>query len=323
MRFFLILISFLSLLVFHQSCFAQEEMKTITVDSVVKKTTDKFFLRAFPVIYLRPETGWGGGLAGTMTFNLNGRNEKTPASQISWAMSYTERKQFVLLLPFNLYFKNRKYYSEGEIDITNFSWEFWGIGNKNLLKESEKFYDNYKRLIFNVMTKLHDKIFGGLKFEVNDFPEQRIQPGGILDTHPEIFGRFGGIYKGIGTEFIYDTRDNIYSAKKGGMVDVTYLYWNKILFGDADFHRIFIDAQKFKSINKRWVVATDLNLQMNNGKEVPFTELSQLGGVTIMRGYYEGHYREKFLAGVAERHQQMLLLDPWQVLACGRNVACH
>ena len=120
----------------------------------------------------------------------------------------------------------------------------------------------------------------------------------MLATHTDIAGRAGGFYKAIGTELLYDTRDNIYSAKKGMMIDVVYLYWNKLLFGDADFHRIFIDAMKFETITKWYVLAFDLNLQMNNGKSVPFMEQSQLGGATIMRGLYEGRYRDKFLANI-------------------------
>ena len=123
--------------------FAQEPPKTITADTVVKKTTDKFFLRSFPIVFIRPETGWAGGLAGTTNFSLNGRDAKTPASQINWVLSYTENKQFLALMPFNLYFKNRKYYSEGELDLTNFSWDYWGNGNVTK-DEPEKYSTNYR-----------------------------------------------------------------------------------------------------------------------------------------------------------------------------------
>ena len=162
MRFLILFFCLIFIFADLQKSVAQEPPKTITADTVVEKTTDKFFIRSFPIVYVRPETGWGGGLAGTTNFSLNGRNEKTPASQISWVASYTEKKQFLVLLPFNLYFKNRKYYSEGELDLTNFSWDYWGNGN--LTKDtSEKFYTNYKRLIFNLMTKVYGKIYGGLK----------------------------------------------------------------------------------------------------------------------------------------------------------------
>ena len=294
-------IYFLSLLLFsiYKITFAQEKSSTIKADTVVSKTTDRFFIRSFPIIFLRPETGWGGGFAGTTNFNLSKKNQdnKTPTSQISWVTSYTEKKQFLALLPFNLYFKNRKYYSEGELDITNFSWEYWGNGN-NTKDTSERFFTNYKRLIFNLMTKIHGHFYGGLKFETDYFPMKQIEKGGLLDTHTDIAGRNGGIYKGIGVEGLFDTRDNIYSAHKGWMIDITYLYWNKFLFGDANFHRVFIDVMKFTPINKQYVLAVDLNLQMNNGKAVPFTQLSALGGSTIMRGLYEGRYRDKFLANI-------------------------
>jgi hypothetical protein len=276
--------------------FSQEKPATIKADTIVSKTTDKFFVRAFPIIFLRPETGWGGGFAGTTNFNLSKKNQdnKTPSSQISWITSYTEKKQFLALMPFNIYFKNRKYYSEGELDITNFSWEYWGNGNKTK-DTSELFYTNYKRLIFNVMTKVKGHFYGGLKFETNYFPIRQIEKGGLLDTKLDLEGRNGGVFKGIGAEGLFDTRDNIYSAHKGWMVDFTYLYWNKILFGDAQFHRVFIDVMKFTKIKNYYVLACDLNLQMNNGKAIPFMELSQLGGGTIMRGLYEGRYRDKFL----------------------------
>ncbi len=283
---------------FTLQAFAQEPPKTITADTVVKKTTDKFFLRSFPIVFVRPETGWGGGLAGTTNFSLNGRDDKTPASQINWVLSYTENKQFLALMPFNLYFKNRKFYSEGELDLTNFSWDYWGNGNVTK-DEAEKFSTNYKRLIFNLMTKISGKLFGGLKFEADDFPNFHVDnPTGLLATNTSIEGRNGGFYKGVGTEMLYDTRDNIYSAEKGWMIDMVYLYWNKFLVGDAEFHRLFIDAMNFKRINKKVVLAFDLNLQMNNGTAVPFTELSQLGGSTIMRGLYEGRYRDIFLANL-------------------------
>ncbi|MEN9522621.1 MAG: hypothetical protein RL065_998 [Bacteroidota bacterium] len=278
---------------------AQEKPSTIKADTIISKTTDKLFVRSFPIIFLRPETGWGGGFAGTTNFNLSKKNldNKTPSSQISWVTSYTEKKQFLALLPFNIYFKNRKFYSEGEIDFTNFSWDYWGNGN--LTKDtSERFYTHYRRIIFNLMTKIHGHFFGGLKFETDIFKMKGIEKGGLLDTHTEIDGRNGGVFKGIGIEGLYDTRDNIYSAHKGWMIDLTYLYWNKFIYGDAEFNRLYIDAMKFTKINKHYILAIDINLQMNNGKSIPFMEYSALGGGTIMRGLYEGRYRDKFLANI-------------------------
>ena len=80
---------------------------TLTADSTDKVPAVKLFRSikfiALPVVFKLPETGWGGGVAGSTTFSFARDSSFAKPSQVSFGATYTQKKQVLLFVPCLLY----------------------------------------------------------------------------------------------------------------------------------------------------------------------------------------------------------------------------
>ena len=89
----------------------------------------------------------------------------------------------------------------------------------------------------------------------------------------------------------YDTRDNNLSAADGIYLDFrlsTYQFWAG---SDFSYTQLRFDARKYFQPFKKHVLATQIFL-VDTWGDPSFENLALLGGKTIMRGHYEGRYRD-------------------------------
>ena len=89
-----------------------------------------------------------------------------------------------------------------------------------------------------------------------------------------------------------DNRDNTFAASSGGYHQLIAMKYNDRLGSDFEFNQYIIDLRQFIPINKKGVLALQ-GLAMFSEGDVPFNRLAQLGGSMIMRGIYQGRYRDK------------------------------
>ena len=96
------LLLFFLLSFFHGN--GQEEVTDIaTQESVTTSSERKNLLIGFPAAYYTPETKWGFGAGGIYNFYIDKNDSISPSSQLQLAASYTQRKQVLIYLPFNIY----------------------------------------------------------------------------------------------------------------------------------------------------------------------------------------------------------------------------
>jgi outer membrane protein assembly factor BamA len=114
--------------------------------------------------------------------------------------------------------------------------------------------------------------------------------------------RSGGTSVFVGPSFIYDTRNNnTYTTK--GLVITTYFNAMQGVLSNNSYQGGFFNFEysQFFSLNKRFVLALDVQEQSLVGGRSPFYLLPELGSDEMMRGYYNGRYRDRnFIAGQAE-----------------------
>ena len=68
-----------------------------------------------------------------------------------------------------------------------------------------------------------------------------------------------------------------------------------IIFWDSkvEYQLITTDNRFFKKINENNVLAAQVLGEFNFGGDVPFNQLSYMGGESIMRGYFKGRFRDR------------------------------
>jgi len=92
-----------------------------------------------------------------------------------------------------------------------------------------------------------------------------------------------------------DTRDSSVAPTRGGSIDLS-AGWSFVAFGGSSYPTAALDARIFHSpfADRKVVLAGQLYAAWAGGTP-PFQELPRLGGDKLMRGYYDGRYRDNAL----------------------------
>ncbi len=251
------------------------------------KDSSKTSLIGFPVIYRTPETRWAFGAAASIRFSLSPENPWTPDSQVRIGGAITQNKQLLLYMPFQVYTKARHWAITGEFGYYDYSYFFYGIGDV-VDPDGELFDIDFPRIRIAALRKVAENIYAGLRYNFERVTISELEAGGQLEEG--VNGSSGGVITGIGPIIEYDTRDHVYNTTRGTFVRVRYDIQASGLGSDFVFNRAHLDARHFIPIN-----SGTLGFQMfyeGNTSDVPFSQMSLLGGGRRMRGYYRGYYRD-------------------------------
>ena len=262
--------------------------------SVLRNT--KFI--ALPVVFKLPETGWGGGVVGTSTFSFTRDSSFAKPSQVSFGATYTQKKQILFFVPFTIFYDNNRYYLNGDNGWFKYNYNYYGIGENRV--PQEVFDVRFPRIRLVAARLIAPKTYAGLRYQYESFRVTGTQEGGELAT-----GRIAGSdfsrTSSLGPTFLRDSRDQVFYPRKGMFGEFYILPTAKIFGADRSFTRVSLDVANYFSLNKKLVLATNYTASAIFGKEVPFSQLSFLGGAKKMRGIYEGFFRDKnALLGQAE-----------------------
>jgi len=262
--------------------------KTILTDSIPSDSTKVF--KALPVVYYTPETGFALEAFAYYSFKLKNAER---ASNARFFATYTQMKQYMFILPVQLYTNSERYFINSNNDFRYFPEFFYGLGNETKEKERTRYEFKAFQTQNKILRKMKSKSYAGIniqyqQFDVNFDPSDSlwIQDVRILGTDYFKHGIVGGVY-------MYDSRDHILAPRKGLFLEAMINYG----FGDADefrtrFWQLMVDVRKYFSLNERNVIATQGLFQTCMG-DVPFRVLPSLGGPLLHRGYYMGRFRDK------------------------------
>lgn len=260
-----------------------------TSDSTASKNA--FF--AVPLVFLTPETSWGFGAAAIYTFRWRGEPADSRPSQVQLGGAYTLENQILAYLPYQLFWQDERYNLYGELGFYRYNYFFYGIGNDFEDYEGELFDVTFPRFRINALRRTKGQLYVGLRFWLDGLDVSGLESGGLLQTQ-RVAGTEGGIAAGIGPMLNWDRRNNIFYPTKGSYLEVASLFNGRLVGSDYDYTKFTVDARTYWQ--NRWdqVLAFNLYLEHNAGR-IPFTQLALMGGTRIMRGYYEGRFRDRMM----------------------------
>ena len=280
--FLLLLIPFISL----TQEISQDSTETVAQDST-KAESSYIFL---PAIYFTPETEWAGGIVFQYYFYSEKKDSLSRPSSLVPIVIYTQKKQIITELGFDLYFQKQNYHLYGQIGYQKFPNSFFGIGNK--APENEESYTPSKfGTSITFLKKIYSATHLGLQYEFEDSKLSGFDENGLINN-TSITGKKGGIVSGFGIAADYDTRDNIYYATKGRFYHGSALFFGSLLGSDYSYNRYNIDLREYYSLYEDHIIVFQAYANFIDGN-APFYRLSQFGGSNLMRGYFEGRYRDK------------------------------
>lgn len=245
-----------------------------------------------PIVYRKPETGFAFGLAGVYYYYAQKNKDQKP-SFLKLQAIYTQKKQFLTGFDWELFLNQNKYWINIELDNNRFLNEFYGLGNSTSLEQRERYEYRLTQVFLKPRIQLRPNFYLGALLDYSNI--RNLNSLDSIELHLGLLnGSRGSSNAGIGLNFLYDSRDNRFTAERGLMLDFKVMNYARLLGGENHFFLSQLDCRAFKQIFPRWIFAYQLNYRNVQGN-VPFNYLSQIGGDQMMRGYFMGRYSDKFL----------------------------
>lgn len=266
----------------------------------------KLKITPLPALFYTPETrlGFGGLVSGV--FNLGDR-KTTRNSNAEVLAAYTLNNQIILRTRNNLFTKDEKYALSGEVSFYDFPILYYGVGNDTDKDLEEEL--GYKVFIFQerVLRQVRKSLFIGPQYRYNYLYDIEYEPENLVDDTPFIYSG-AGTNSGLGFSTIYDTRNNVLNASKGVFLQFSTFFHGDALGVDFNFNRYTLDLRRYWMLNNGDVIAAQYFGEFNTG-DIPFREMAQLGGENIMRGYYNGRFRDDQQMAVQVEYRKQVI--PW------------
>lgn len=261
--------------------------------------TSKFI--AYPTLAYAPETSWEFGASSLYIYHAN-KDKKNRLSEIGNFSFITLEGQYGIQFDHALYTNKDKWFALGKIKLQSYPLVYYGIGptisgeelavaNANIISIRERLLNKvYQNWYLGI--ELNYERLSGVKFDW--FPN--IQP------QQNILGQNGYNNLGLGLGLVYDNRHNVLNVRHGLLSEIGYLMYNPAWGSTHQLSTLFLDNRIFYKLRKNNVLAGQFIGQFSQG-DVPFNQLSMIGGEMMMRGYYLGRYRDKNMVALQAEHR--------------------
>ncbi|NHE57067.1 BamA/TamA family outer membrane protein [Cyclobacterium plantarum] len=272
------------------------QVKTNTVDKlfgladrvVEALSTDTWTF--IPALTYSPETSLGlGGRALKIFRTSRGELTDTRPSSLPLTLLYTLNHQLIITGELELWMNENKSFLNSRIAFSDYPFQFSGIGNE--ITSAEYYATRYFYFHLYYEKMLGKGIYLGPRYEfrVDDIYDKT--PGGLLEAG-NIPGSNGQRLSGLGLALNIDRRDNIFQPGSGVYHQISWMKFHSFFGSNFDFSQWILDFRKYWPIKERQVLVGQARFSFTQGR-APFQHLSLIGGSDLMRGYFEGRYRDK------------------------------
>jgi hypothetical protein len=266
-----------------------------------KDTTKKSSFVILPVLSSAPETGLEAGGAGLYSFYTDTVSANTRVSNVFGYATITTKGQNRLSLSTSYWTPQNKYHITAGISYINFPFDFYGIGNNTLKANTDRIGQKRVKVNFGAERKVADNFYVGLVAGGEHYSFSDGQPNSIFYTDQQVQFRQGGTSLYVGPSFIFDSRNNNTYTTRGALISSSLQLIKGISGFDYKGGFFNIEYTQFFSLSKKLVLGIDIQDQSLIGGQSPFFLMPTLGNDEIMRGYYNGRYRDRnMLVGQTE-----------------------
>lgn len=253
---------------------------------------DRMGITVLPILYYTPETRLAFGAGSLFTYRFGLIFKEARPSTLFIGAIYTQLKQFTLQVKPEIYLQNNSFFLTGNFLAERFPTKLWGIG-PDTADELEEVYTPQRFLMELGMQKRlgqHLPLYLGFKYRLESTRITEVEPGKLLDLDL-VAGSNGGFLSGPGIIISYDDRDNIFYPTSGYYLQAS-LFWNDSFFGsDFDYLSFNLNLRNYYEVGDNQILAIQALAETSSGN-VPFYRLPRLGGDSLLRGFYNGRFRD-------------------------------
>jgi hypothetical protein len=286
---FLLLFLFVNLI--NEPAFSQNFVKKY-FNSIFNDTSDisrpQFLV--YPTLAFAPETSWEIGFSSLYVYYAK-RDTSNRLSEINGFTFITLENQFGIWTDHAIYSDKDKWFFLGRIRLQSFPLQYFGIG-MDTPEEYVALVDANQIIIKErVLREIKKNFYGGVEVDFQRLSRVVFKPSDEAPDFEMPLGSEGSTNFGVGLGLVYDDRHNVLNVRKGNFAELAYLKYLPGL-SSFDFNTLIMDARIFRPVGEQNVLAWQFLGQFNSG-DVPFNQLSLMGGDSMMRGYYLGRFRDK------------------------------
>ena len=243
-----------------------------------------------PFAFYTPETKLAFGAMVIASTKLSERVDSRPSS-VTASVYYTLNNQYDFSLSPEIYLNNDRYLIASELNYGKIIDKYYGIGNDTEEINKPNYEARNSFIFFKFQSEILRYIKLGIVYELRDFNVIDVRENPHL-LSGIVTGREGGLTSGLGLVLTYDTRNNIFYPVRGGYYEIATTVFSGGIGSDYNYAKTLIDLRRYLRIADNQVLALQMFYNFVGGS-VPFYDIPQLGGDNIMRGYFEGRYRDK------------------------------
>lgn len=292
---------------------AQKPLEKIAKDADSLKAIEGNHIRKFyvlPIITASPETSLRLGAVGVVLYRRPGVTPETQLSTVRVPVSYSLKGQFKAQINSTYYSNSNKIIINTDAIWFNFPLLFYGIGNDTEEANEETYTTQTLVLDLSFLKSIIPNFYIGLGYKYFNSEITKFQTGGNLEQPGLVPGNTGAITSGFNLNFRFDKRDNNLSATSGFYADLKLANHEPWMGSDYDFTRLDLDLRKYFNPTGKHVLALQM-IVANVWGDPSFETMALLGGKMIMRGHYEGRFRDNSLYSVQAEYRIPLVREKW------------
>ncbi len=255
---------------------------------------------AYPTLAYAPETKWELGVSAIYVYHAN-RDVKNRLSEINAFSFITLEQQYGLWMDHALYSDKSKWIMLGRVRLQQFPLLYFGIGPDTDGEELAQIDAGSISIRERVLRKVYKNLYLGFESDLH-----KLSNVSLTSLSNEPYEMPAGLLKfrniGLGLGLVYDSRHNVLNVREGFFGETGFLRYDDAWGSDFEFTSYFFDARYYHSLAESQVLASQIYFSEVQGN-APFSQLSLMGGESLMRGYYLGRYRDKTLLAAQSEYR--------------------
>lgn len=251
-----------------------------------------------PVLFYQPETGTGYGAAIGYFFRFASSQQ---TSKVGLLGVRTSKKQTIVRLESELYPMAGRYRLYVRAGYSRFPTKYWGVGNDAPAKAEEDYTPETLELNLEAQRRFGANWFVGPLLTIRRRALADVAAGGLLQTGSTV-GIGTARVVGVGARVTRDTRDNTVFPRAGWLAQLSLMGFDGAWGSEFDYATIGIDVRRYVSFASAHVVALRA-LVSGTTANPPFDLLPMVGGNLLLRGYYDGRFRNRQLIAMQSEYR--------------------
>jgi len=243
-----------------------------------------------------PEMGFILNAGGLLSFKTKRNNPYLDHSTFPVTLGINTKGNIFVsgLLSSHWYDNKIRFYLDAR--YRNLDDNYWGVGidkgfDVEKGEQTTEYHNQEYKISPILMYRIGEKFFIGIKADFNSTKATNISELMLEDQHILKFGT--DIFNsGLGALIDYDSRDSPLNATEGMLVKLECLFYSEAIASDFNYQIIEFDYRQYLSIIRdgsglAWQLKSRLGFQ-----DVPWVDMSKLGSINDLRGYYWGQFRD-------------------------------